>query len=64
MLLAERSRSGVTGRMVSRVNLVPLEAKLEMKDMGEAMFIVLVVVLTFAITFVWAKWNKRKRSGK
>ncbi|WP_158301889.1 hypothetical protein [Paenibacillus mesophilus] len=42
----------------------PLEAKLEMEDIGQAMFVVLVVVLTFAVTMVWAKWNKRKRDRK
>ncbi|MBD2863148.1 MULTISPECIES: hypothetical protein [Paenibacillus] len=41
-----------------------LEAKVEMKDVGEASFVVLVVALTFVVTIIWAKWNKRKRSGK
>ncbi|WP_158289310.1 hypothetical protein [Paenibacillus flagellatus] len=41
-----------------------LESKVEMKDVGEAMFVVLVVALTFVAVIVWAKWNKRKRSGK
>jgi membrane protein DedA with SNARE-associated domain len=42
----------------------PLEAKLEMEDIGQAMFVVLVVALTFVVTIVWAKWNKRKRDRK
>lgn len=41
-----------------------LESKVDMKDVGEAMFVVLVVVLTFVVVMAWAKWNKRKRDGR
>ena len=42
----------------------PMEAKLEMEDIGQAMYVVLIVALTFVAVIVWAKWNKRKRNGK
>lgn len=49
--------------MVKRMNGL-LEVKLEMEDIGQTMFVILVVALTFVATIAWAKWNKRKRSGK
>lgn len=42
----------------------PLQAKLEMEDIGQAMYVVLIVALTFVAVILWAKWNKRKRSRK
>lgn len=56
--------AGSIGGMVRMVILRPLEAKLEMEDIGQAMFVVLVVALTFVATIVWAKWSKRKRDRK
>ncbi|GAA3401355.1 hypothetical protein ACFFNY_14185 [Paenibacillus hodogayensis] len=52
------------GTVRLQMNYWPLEAKLEMEDIGQAMFVVLVVVLTFVVTIAWARWNKRKRNGK
>jgi membrane protein DedA with SNARE-associated domain len=43
---------------------MPLAVKVDMKDMGEAMFFVMVVVLTFVIVILWAKRNKKKRMRK
>ncbi|MEF3303715.1 hypothetical protein [Paenibacillus sp. GYB003] len=43
---------------------LPAAAKLEMEDIGQAMFVVLIIALTFIAVIVWAKWNKRKRGGK
>lgn len=56
--------SGRNGWKGDRVSAMLLESKVEMKDVGEAMFVVLVVALTFVVTILWAKWNKRKRDGK
>lgn len=44
--------------------LRPLEAKVEMEDIGQAMFVVLIVALTFVVTILWARWSKRKRDGR
>jgi membrane protein DedA with SNARE-associated domain len=49
---------------VTNLGIGLLESKVEMKDVGEAMFVVLVVALTFVVVIAWAKWSKRKRSGK
>jgi membrane protein DedA with SNARE-associated domain len=39
-----------------------LAAKVDMKDVGEAMFVLLVIVGAFAGIILWAKWkNKSKR---
>lgn len=66
--LERTSRSGQSGGSfggkVTNLNTWLLESKVDMKDVGEAMFVVLVVALTFVITIVWAKWNKKRRSGK
>lgn len=37
------------------------EVKADYKDVGEAAFVVLVVVFTFVFVAIWAKWNKKKR---
>jgi len=41
-----------------------LSSNADMKDVGEAMFVILVIALTFVVTIVWAKWNQRKRKRK
>jgi cbb3-type cytochrome oxidase subunit 3 len=50
--------------MVIQLLVQPLEAKLDMELMGEAMFIVMMIVLSFLAILVWAQWRKRKRSRK
>lgn len=43
---------------------LPLAAEVDMKDVGEAMFFVMVVVLAFIFLILWAKWKKKKRDRK
>lgn len=50
--------------MVRQMFVQPLEAKLDMEIMGEATYIVIVILLSFVVMIVWAKWSKRKRNGK
>ncbi|WP_127585849.1 hypothetical protein [Paenibacillus koleovorans] len=43
---------------------LPLAAKVDMKDVGEAMFFVMVVVITFIVLIMWTKMSKKKRMKK
>lgn len=46
------------------MEMYALAARADMKDVGEAMFVVLVVVLTFIVTLLWAGYNRKKRNRK
>ena len=41
-----------------------LAGKADMKDVGEAMFVLLVIVLAFGGIVVWAKWKGKKKNKR